>query len=205
MPDATQAKIDVLNEAFLSLGGSSIQTFEDEVEGVEDIERRYNTVVGAQLSHRAFGFSVARVQLSKQSAAASSGYAYNFVSPVGGDIAAVYETADGQRPYTKYRVLNGVVNMDLTEAWAEVMVEADPNAWPAYLRQAIVACLKAEFCVAVTGDDRREANLMRIAYGDGNTFPNGGLVGDARQRAAQTQGGGQIRFGEDELTSARYR
>jgi hypothetical protein len=202
MPDVTQAHLAVINEAYLLLGGEALQSFDDD----EDARRAYTTTVGAALGHLAFPFSVERVQLVRISGEADSGYTYNFRSPVAGDIAAIYRDAETQEPFHDFRVLDGKVNTDLEEAWAEIIGGSSPDDWPEYVRQAVIACIMADHCVSISGDSREADRLSRRAYGvPGVDFPNGGLLGAARSRASQQQGGGQITLGPDPLTSARYR
>lgn len=203
MSDPTQQRLSVINEAFLGLKQSPIQSFEDEVEGVDDIERRYLTIVRTLLTHPAFPYSVERVQLSRQDA--STGYTYNFTSPVGGDVLAVFEDATTHTPYTTFKLIGSKINMDLTEAWAEVLVGSEPDAWPDYVRNMVVKCLEAEFAYALTGDLALERQKRWIAYGPPSEDPDGGFVAAARKRASQQQGGGQLRMAENDLTLARYR
>lgn len=203
MPDATQQRLSVINEAFLGLKAASIQGFDDEVEGVEDIERKYLTVVRSLLAHPSFNYSIQRVALVRQTA--TVGMAYNYTSPVGGDVLAVFDDATTQTPYTQFAMLAGKINTDLEAAWAEVMVDAEPDAWPAYVRRMVVACLEAEFAFDLTGDLALARHKRQIAYGPPMVDPNGGLVGDARSRAGQQQGGGRLVMGENDLTLARYR
>lgn len=203
MTDAAQQHVAVMNEAFLSLGGQSLQTFEDD----EDVWRRYQTVVGDVLQHTAFPFSVMRVQLNRLSGAPNSGYAWQFYSPVGGDIGAIYRDATTQVAFTEFRIFaNNQIHSDEEELWAEVITGALPETWPNYVRNAVVGALKAEFCFSISGDAREAQRLSQLAWGSpGVDYPNGGLVGAARARASQQQGGGVLVMGPDYLTGARYR
>lgn len=203
MADPTQQRLSVINEAFLGLKATTLQSFETEVEGVEDIERKYLTIVRTLLTHPAFNYSVRRVQLARQTAA--TGYAYNFTSPIGGDLMAVYEDANTQAPYRDFRMVDGKINMDLEAAWGEVIIGAEPDSWPDYVRRMVVACLEAEFAYDITGDLALARHKRLIAYGAPGLDPNGGLVQEARTRAGQQQGGARLELGPTELTSARYR
>ena len=203
MSDPTAARLSVINEALLGLKANRIESFEDEVEGVDDIERKYLTIVGTLLTHPSFATSVQRVALARQDAA--TGYAYNYTSPIGGDILAIYDSATTQRAHADFRIVNGKVNTDLTEAWAEVLVGSEPDSWAPYVRDMVVKCLEAEFAYDITGDAALARLKRQIAYGPPGEDPDGGVVRTARNRAGQQQGGGVLRFGESELTSARYR
>lgn len=203
MADPTQQRLSVVNEAFLGLKQSAIQSFEDEVEGVDDVERKYLTTVRSLLTHPAFNYSVERVQLARQ--ASTKGYAYNFTSPIGGDVLAIFDSATTHTPYSAFKILGGKINMDLEAAWAEVLVGSEPDSWPDYVRNMVVKCLEADFAYALTGDLALERQKRWIAYGPPNEDPDGGLVGAARKRASQQQGGGQLRMAENDLTMARYR
>lgn len=203
MADPTQQRLSVINEAFLGLKQSQIQAFDDELDGVDDIERTYLTTVQSVLVHPAFPSSVQRVALARQASVVD--LPYNYTSPIGGDILAIYRDATTQTPYTQFSIKGGKVNTDLEQAWADVLVGAEPDAWPPYMRAMIVACLKADFCYAMTGDAALARDLRQIAYGGPGEFPDGGLVGAARRRASQQQGGGLLVMGENDLTLARYR
>lgn len=204
MPDPTAARLSVINEALLGLKANRIESFEDEVEGVDDIERKYLTIVGTLMTHPAFNTSVQRVAMARQDATLGQD-PYNYTSPIGGDILAIYDSATTLTPYTRFRIINGKVNTDITAAWAEVLVGSEPDSWAPYVRDMVVKCLEAEFAYDITGDAALARLKRQIAYGPPGEDPDGGVVRTARNRAGQQQGGGVMRMGDSELTSARYR
>lgn len=203
MPDPTAARLSVINEALLGIKANRIESFDDEVEGVDDIERKYLTIVGTLLSHPAFNTSMQRVALARQTSAGP--HPYDYTSPVGGDIHAIYDSATSRCPYTNFRIVNGKVNADIEAAWADVIVGSEPDSWAPYVRDMVVKCLEAELAYDITGDAGLARMKRQIAYGPPGVDPDGGVVAYARSRAGQQQGGGVLVMGASELTSARYR
>lgn len=203
-----QLHLDVLNEAMHRIGGPAggaiIESFDEGAEGVPDTRRRYDTIINNLYGRHNWTWLVTLVQLTREAEAPAAGYAYTFVSPQPGDIRAVYRTSKAKTPFHDYRKIDGKVHADELALWAEVRTGSYPDRWPDYFRTLAVTALAWEFCVPVGGDMKLANELKAEAFGPPHEFPHGGLLRAAKQLDGQEEAGGQLSFGPDPITSARY-
>jgi hypothetical protein len=203
-----QAKLDVLNEAMHRLGGAAegalIADLDTPLQGVPDVRRRYDTIVGALASHP-WSWGRQRVQLAQAPAEAQTGYSFAYTSPIGGKIAGIYRDQATEWPFHGYRMIDGKAFSNQDGLWADVLVGSLPDRWPDYFRSVVIGALAYEFCMPITGDRALAQMLRDEVWGAGSYYPDGGMLKSAKSLDGQQDKGGCLTLGPDPLTAARWR
>lgn len=204
------AHLVVLNEALFNLGGAidaaTLATFDDAEQHLPNARRRYDTTINGLYAAHPWSWLVTPVELVRLAEAPASGFAYAYSQPLPGTLQAVYRQAsEPRRPFHGYRLLDGKIHSSEAQLWAEIRTGGHPDAWPDYFRTLAIAALEATFCFTLTSDRIMERERRAVAFGlEGVDFPNGGLMGAAKGLDSKQEAGGQLMFGADPLTSARY-
>lgn len=201
----SQAEIELIDTALVSLGENPLEAIEDTQPIVAQAGRLYARARDFCLGRTEWKFLLEFVQLNRVTGEFPGSYPYRFHSPVKGIVRAVYDDVADRRPYKNFRIMGDALVSDCETLWADVQVPgADPVRWSASFRELVIKATEASFAFSITADRVHAANLSADAYGAGLDYPEGGLMGAALAEDAQSDPGAVLDFGETPLTAVRY-
>lgn len=198
-----QDELDILNASLVSLGERPMQSEDPGHPAAEWGEDLYRKSVDFVLTIHTFSIGTVRVQLARSADVPNLGYAYKFVSPIRGDIVAIYDSRDADRVIKDFAVFEREVHSDFDTLWADVSVAALPKNWPGYMRALMIEAVAAGITYTLTGDRVLQRDKVAQVFGQDPVFPNGGLMASVKARDSQQQPGARLQLQDNFMTDHR--
>jgi hypothetical protein len=175
--------ITIVQNALLHAGLEPIESFAEESDKADTVNRLYPNQKLALLSAHPWRFADRRAQLSRLPDAPNSEWAYQFRLPsdrVMPPRSLFLSDDPGSAPYKRFELGDGVLLSDADELWAAYTYDAPASRWPAYFIAFAEHALAAVFAVAFQVTDSITEREDRIAWGMPSEGRRGGLFATAR-------------------------
>lgn len=184
------AEIDICNRALQRIGEPALQS--ETAPKADRVLRIYRDAAETLLGWRPWSFSLDTVELSKAAAgAADQGYAWRYTLPSGriGPPRAIYDRLGGD-PFTRWRLVGGVLLSDADQLWCEYQLAPEPTDWAPLARQALISLTASRLAFSLQEDagkakllyaevfDRETGLAVNAARVDAQGKPSQGVMGD---------------------------
>lgn len=198
-----QDELDILNASLASLGERPLQSEDPAHPAAEWGEDLYRKMVDFVLTIHTFSIGTVRVQLARSADVPNLGYLYQFASPIRGDIVAIYDSRDADRPVKNFALFERLVHSDHETLWADISVAAQPKNWPGYMRALMIEAVIASITYTLTGDRVLARDNMARVFGQDPVYPHGGMMASVKARDGQQQPGARMVLQDNFMTGHR--
>ena len=153
--------IGLCSRALLKIGAAPIAAFDEGTAEAEVADALYAPTRDALLSARAWSFATAQAALPRLAAAPLADYAHAFQLPA--DFLRALSAGAGRGRGLDYRISGKTLHAAADAVVLTYVFRPEPEDFPAFFDQALIARLAAEFCLPLTENSSRAEVLQRLA------------------------------------------
>jgi len=150
------------SRALLMIGAASISSFDEGTAESEVAANLYPSVRDALLSGHAWNFAIRQARLARLVSGPEADYAHAFQLP--GDCLRVLSAGQGGRGQgISYRIGGRTLHCNAGACTLTYLARVPEQSFPAFVDQALIARLAAEFCLPLTESTSRAEFLRKLA------------------------------------------
>jgi hypothetical protein len=176
--------VEICANALVRLGAQPIQSFSDGTDVATFCETIYNQKKKYLLSSYPWRFSMKYLQLSRDSAAPTAQWSYQYTMPadrIQSGMPAVYTSSDvGAGSIRSFEIIGNKLMTDETEIWVQYQYDVDESLWPEYFTELMIMVMKVELAQLVTDNTQLYQETKLEVYGTPSEGGFGGLVNITR-------------------------
>lgn len=154
--------LSLCSKALLSIGASSISSFEEGTAESEIAQNLYPTIRDGLLSSHPWSFATKQVSLGLLETAPKADFAYSYLLP--SDFLRAISLGTGRKGRgIEYRISGNTLETNYKNITLTYISRPDESVFPAFFIQLFIYNLASEFCLPLTDNSSKAEYLFKKA------------------------------------------